>query len=94
MAQAASKPFADSLLQLPTSQMARAGGCGGGSRVLEAFLNRPDSRKKEVKKLLRKLQGSFGRLALSPSGCFLVEKCFSAAVSDIMAQLRIACAAC
>ena len=80
--QAASKPFADSILQLPAGQLVRVGACGGGSTVLEAFLARPGDRKAS-KKLLKKIHGSFGRLAQSPSGCFLVEKSFSVAVNLI-----------
>ena len=49
--------------------------------MLEAFLENASSAK-AAKKLLRKLLGSYGKLAASPSGCFLVEKCFSCAVRN------------
>lgn len=77
--QAASEPFADSMLQLPATQLVRLGTCGGGSTVLEAFLDRPGGHK-GAKRLLKRLHGSHGKLAMSPSGCFLVEKSFNVAV--------------
>ena len=84
MLQAASRQFADSVLQLSVDQLANIGSVGGGSRVLEAFLDNSSSTK-AAKKLLRKLYGTYGKLAASPSGCFLVEKCFSSAVWPIRA---------
>lgn len=77
--QDAARQFADSVLQLSASQLAAIGAVGGGSKVLEAYLEHAGNAK-AVKKLLKKLHGSFGKLAATPSGCFLVEKCFSCAV--------------
>lgn len=78
--QAAAKPFADSIQSLPAPQLVRMGSCGGGSNVLETFLEQ-QAGSKAGKKLLKKLRDSYARLAQSPSGCFLVEKAFNVAVS-------------
>ncbi|KAK9798918.1 hypothetical protein WJX73_010578 [Symbiochloris irregularis] len=80
LSQAAAKPFADSLQQIPATQLVRMGACGGGSSVLEALLEQlAGGGSKACKKLLKKLRGSYAKLAQTPSGCFLVEKVFNVA---------------
>ena len=61
--------------------MARVAADPGGSRVMEAVLESPSVNAKAKKKLLKKLTGYYGSIASTPAGNFLVEKCYSFAVS-------------
>ena len=72
----------DSFLDLPSQQMARVAADPGGSRVMEAVLQSPAVNAKAKKKLLKKLTGYYGTIASTPAGNFLVEKCYSFAVSS------------
>ena len=79
--QEGSAEFVDSFLELPAQQLARVAADPGGSRVMEALLESPSINAKAKKKLLKKLTGFYGTIASTPAGNFLVEKCYSFAVS-------------
>ena len=53
---------------------------GGGSRVLEAFLEGTAAGKTK-KRLVRKLTGNYGAIALTLGGNHFVEKCYLFAVN-------------
>ena len=65
------------------SETLRVGQDPGGSRVLEALVT-GSTTSKAKKKLLRKLKGMWGILALEPGGSHVVESCFSWGVSNFM----------
>ncbi|KAH9612993.1 hypothetical protein KSS87_020012 [Heliosperma pusillum] len=61
---------------MDNSQVFETAKDGAGARVIEAFLGSSAS-DKQKKKLVGKLKGHFGELAMHPSGSFTVEKCFN-----------------
>jgi hypothetical protein len=67
------------MLALPKDQIAQTGVDPGGTRVLEAYLkgHAPPFKKR---KMMRKLQGTYGAAALKAAGSFLVETCYESAV--------------
>ncbi|XP_074268283.1 pumilio homolog 23 isoform X2 [Silene latifolia] len=71
------QPYITSIISMDNSQVLETAKDGAGARVIEAFLgsSAPD---KQKKKLVGKLKGHFGELAMHPSGSFTVEKCFNA----------------
>ena len=96
--QEASQDFANALEALSTAQLALLGASGGGSRVVQAFLEGSGTSKAK-RRMIKKLTGSFGALALTPGGSFLTESCFGAAVSSAVhclcaAQYLSACCPC
>ncbi|XP_057548453.1 pumilio homolog 23 [Amaranthus tricolor] len=74
------QPYFTSITSMENVQILEALKDAAGARVFEAFLGSkaPD---KQKKKLISKLKGHFGELAMHPSGTFTVEKCFN--VSDV-----------
>lgn len=76
MSQEACQPFATSLQDLPAAALLRVGLDSAGSRVLEACI-RGGAAVKTKKKLLRKLTGLWGQLALQPGGSHVVQACFT-----------------
>ena len=72
--------WVESLLGLSPKVLARVAADGGGSRVLEAFLEGTAAGKTK-KRLFRKLQGNYGAIALTLGGNHFVEKCYLFAVS-------------
>ncbi|XP_062205360.1 pumilio homolog 23-like [Phragmites australis] len=71
------RPYVASLLAMEDDQILQISKDSGGSRVLEAFLCSSATAKRKFK-VFGKLQGHYGEIAMSPSGSFLVEKCFTA----------------
>ncbi|CAL8466393.1 g5929 [Coccomyxa elongata] len=71
----ASTDFAESVADLAPAQLVHVGGDGGGSRALEAFLD-GDASAKLKKHVIRKLAGSYAKLAGSPGGSHVVQTCF------------------
>lgn len=84
--QEASKEFTDSLLTLTPKELARVAADPSGSRALDALLE--SGNKKVNRKLLLKLEGSYGAIASVPAGNHLVEKCFSVAASFPLSWAR------
>lgn len=80
--QEGSSEFLDSFLELSPQQLAIIAADPGGSRVMEALLETPSANAKAKKKLLKKLSGYYGAISSTPSGNFLVEKCYGFAVSN------------
>ncbi|KAK1280740.1 hypothetical protein QJS04_geneDACA004824 [Acorus gramineus] len=71
------QPYVTSILSMEAHHASEAAKDAGGGRVIEAFLI-SDASVKQKQKLIRKLEGHFGDLAMHPSGSFTVEKCFIA----------------
>lgn len=80
--QEAGAPFSESLADLSDVQLSHAGADSAGSRVLEAFLEGHASAKTK-KRALRKLRGSYARLAATPGGSHAVQACYKAGVRPI-----------
>ncbi|KAL2933714.1 Pumilio-like protein 23, partial [Bienertia sinuspersici] len=86
------QPYITSIVSMENSQILDALKDAAGARVIEAFLS-SKALDKQKKKLISKLKGHFGELAMLPSGSFTVEKCFNASdvplreaiVSDLLA---------
>uniref|UniRef100_A0A803KQU6 Uncharacterized protein n=2 Tax=Chenopodium quinoa TaxID=63459 RepID=A0A803KQU6_CHEQI len=74
------QPYITSITSMDSSHVLEALKDSAGARVIEAFLG-SKAPEKQKKKLISKLKGHFGELALHPSGSFTVEKCFNA--SDV-----------
>ncbi|KAK9132516.1 hypothetical protein Scep_012044 [Stephania cephalantha] len=68
--------YAASISSMESGHVLETAKNAGGARVIESFLCSGISAKQKCK-LIAKLQGYFGELAMHPSGSFLVEKCFS-----------------
>lgn len=89
------QPYFTSITSMESSHILEALKDAAGARVIESFLGSkaPD---KQKKKLISKLKGHFGELAMHPSGSFTVEKCFNASdvplreviVSDLLGVQR------
>lgn len=77
--QEAGAPFAEALADLSDAELAHAGADSAGSRVLEAFLEGPAGARAR-KRALRKLRGSYARLAATPGGSHAVQACYRAGV--------------
>ncbi|KAL4178895.1 hypothetical protein AMTRI_Chr13g117430 [Amborella trichopoda] len=69
--------YTSSLTSMESIHVLETAKDAGGSRVIEAFLS-SDASVKQKQKIVSKLKGHFGELAMHQSGCFTVEKCFSA----------------
>ncbi|KAF5198699.1 Pumilio-like protein [Thalictrum thalictroides] len=69
--------YVTSLLSMEADYVLETAKNAGGGRVIESFLCSGVSTKQK-RKLIAKLRGRFGELAMHPSGSFTVEKCFSA----------------
>ncbi|KAL6137343.1 hypothetical protein ACLB2K_062635 [Fragaria x ananassa] len=70
------QPFVTSITSIPTDNVLEAAKDPGGARVIEAFLSSNASAKLK-RRLVMRLRGHFGELALHSSGSFTVEKCFA-----------------
>ncbi|XP_057505237.1 pumilio homolog 23 [Actinidia eriantha] len=71
------QPYITSITSMEAGHVLEASKNSGGQRVIEAFLS-SNASGKQKHKLIVKLRGHFGELALYPSGSFTVEKCFNA----------------
>ncbi|GMQ07937.1 hypothetical protein CsSME_00051910 [Camellia sinensis var. sinensis] len=71
------QPFITSITSMEVEHVLEALKDPGGQRVVEAFLSSNVSGKQK-RRLVMKLRGHFGGLALHLSGSFTVEKCFVA----------------
>ncbi|XP_078164345.1 pumilio 23 isoform X3 [Carex rostrata] len=69
--------FIESLVSMEDEHVFHTAKDSGGARVIEAFLSSDTSAKFKLK-LISKLKGYFGDLAMNASSSFTVEKCFSA----------------
>lgn len=87
------QPYITSITSMESSHVLEVLKNSAGARVIEAFLGSKAS-DKQKKKLMNKLKGHFGELAMLPSGSFTVQKCFHSAsdvslreaiVSDVLA---------
>lgn len=89
------EPFITSLTSMESSHVLETAKDGAGARVIEAFLG-SNASDKQKKKLIKKLKGHFGELAMHPLGSFTVGKCFDASgvplreaiVSDLLTVQR------
>ncbi|XP_050383843.1 pumilio homolog 23 isoform X2 [Argentina anserina] len=70
------QPFITSITSIPADNVLEAAKDPGGARVIEAFLS-SDASAKLKRRLVMRLRGHFGELALHSSGSFTVEKCFN-----------------
>ncbi|CAN1146336.1 Pumilio homolog 23 [Linum perenne] len=71
------QPYITSFTCMEVEHVLEVAKDAGGARVLEAFLDSAASGKQK-RRVISKLRGHFGELAKNPSGCFTVEKCFTA----------------
>ncbi|XP_047980682.1 pumilio homolog 23-like isoform X2 [Salvia hispanica] len=71
------KAYITSITSLEDKHVLEAVKDPAGSRVIEAFLVSSISAKQKYK-IVAKLRGHFGELAVLPSGTFTIEKCFNA----------------
>ncbi|EOY27395.1 Pumilio 23, putative isoform 1 [Theobroma cacao] len=71
------QPFIMSITSMDAEHVLEAAKDAGGARVIEAFLA-SDASTKQKRRLVVKLRGHFGELAMHPSGSFTVERCFNA----------------
>ena len=76
-------------MDLPPQQVARIAADPGGSRVMEAVIESSAANAKAKKKLLKKMSGYFGTIASTPAGNFLVEKCYTFAVSSLILKAKV-----
>ncbi|KAL8136860.1 hypothetical protein V2J09_002861 [Rumex salicifolius] len=74
------QPYIKSIITMESDHVTKVAKDVGGARVIESFLS-SNAADKHKKKLVGKLKGHFGELAMHPSGSFTVSKCFS--VSDV-----------
>ncbi|XP_062008837.1 pumilio homolog 23 isoform X2 [Rosa rugosa] len=70
------QPFITSITSITADNVLEAAKDPGGARVIEAFLSSNASAKLK-RRLVMRLRGHFGELALHSSGSFTVEKCFT-----------------
>lgn len=71
------QPYIMSLTSMEVDHVLEAAKDVGGARTIEAFLD-SDASGKQKHRLINKLRGHFGELAMHSSSSFTVEKCFSA----------------
>ncbi|XVE88546.1 hypothetical protein DITRI_Ditri19aG0077900 [Diplodiscus trichospermus] len=71
------QPYILSITSMEAKHVLEAAKDAGGARVIEAFLA-SDASTKQKRRLVVKLRGHFGDLAVHPSGSFTVERCFNA----------------
>ncbi|KAE8688617.1 Pumilio-like protein 23 [Hibiscus syriacus] len=70
------QPYLLSITSMGTEHVLEAAKDARGARVIEAFLA-SDASTKQKRRLVVKLRGHFGELAMQLSGSFTVEKCFN-----------------
>ncbi|XP_020104644.1 pumilio homolog 23 isoform X2 [Ananas comosus] len=86
------RPYIASITSMDDAHIFQTAKDAGGSRVLEAFLSSAASTKLKLK-VIAKLRGHYGELALNPSSSFTIEKCFSASnvsLKETMAEELVA----
>ncbi|GMI91711.1 pumilio 23 [Hibiscus trionum] len=71
------QPYILSITSMEAEHVLEAAKDARGARVIEAFLA-SDASTKQKRRLVVKLRGHFGELAMQLSGSFTVERCFSA----------------
>ncbi|XWS18762.1 hypothetical protein CRYUN_Cryun32bG0072600 [Craigia yunnanensis] len=71
------QPYILSITSMEAEHVLEAAKDAGGARVIEAFLA-SDASTKQKRRLVVKLRGHFGELAMHLSGSFTVERCFNA----------------
>ncbi|KDP40626.1 hypothetical protein JCGZ_24625 [Jatropha curcas] len=71
------QPFINSLISMEIDHVLQTAKDAGGARVIEAFLG-SNASGKQKHRLIMKLRGHFGELAMHSSGPFTIEKCFTA----------------
>ncbi|QCE13394.1 nucleolar protein 9 [Vigna unguiculata] len=71
------QPYIISITSMEATHVLEAVGDSRGSHVVEAFLCSGASGKQK-RRLIIKLQGHFGEVALNSSGAFTIDKCFTA----------------
>ncbi|XP_058007559.1 pumilio homolog 23 isoform X2 [Hevea brasiliensis] len=71
------QPFINSLTSMEIDHVLQTAKDAGGARVIEAFLS-SNASGKQKHRLIMKLRGHFGELAMHSSGSFTIEKCFTA----------------
>ncbi|XP_047158395.1 pumilio homolog 23 [Vigna umbellata] len=70
------QPYIRSITSMEATHVLEAVGDSRGSHVIEAFLSSGASGKLK-RRLITKLQGHFGEVALNSSGAFTIDKCFT-----------------
>ncbi|XP_049934410.1 pumilio homolog 23 isoform X2 [Nymphaea colorata] len=70
------QPFVSSMIALEAGLVLQVAKDASGGHILESFISSNVSVKRKYK-LIAKLEGHFGELALLSSGSFTVEKCFT-----------------
>ncbi|KAI9119754.1 hypothetical protein K1719_009143 [Acacia pycnantha] len=70
------KPYTGSITTMEDNHILETAKDSWGSRVIEAFLSSV-APGKQKRRLINKLRGHFGEIALHPSGCFTVKTCFT-----------------
>ncbi|GKU92751.1 hypothetical protein SLEP1_g6438 [Rubroshorea leprosula] len=70
------QPYIMSITSMESEHVLEAAKDAGGARVIEAFLDSNGS-VKQKRRLVVKLRGNFGELAMHPSGSFTIERCFT-----------------
>nr|KYP72025.1 Pumilio domain-containing protein C14orf21 isogeny [Cajanus cajan] len=71
------QPYITSITSMEATHVLEAVGDARGSHVIEAFLCSGASGKQK-RRLVKKLQGHYGEIALHSSGAFTIDKCFTA----------------
>ncbi|KAF9685366.1 hypothetical protein SADUNF_Sadunf03G0047100 [Salix dunnii] len=71
------QPYITSFTSMEVDHVLEAAKDAGGARTIEAFLD-SNATGKLKHRLINKLRGHFGELAMHSSGSFTVEKCFNA----------------
>lgn len=74
--------YVTSILSMEPDHVLETAKNAGGGRVIESFLSSGVSAKQK-RKMIAKLRGHFGELAMHPSGSYTVEKCFGASNASL-----------
>lgn len=82
------QPYIKSITTMESDHITKIAKDVGGAKVIESVLS-SFAKDKQKMKLVGKLKGHFGELAMHPSGSFTVSKCFS--VSDVPLREAIVC---
>ncbi|XP_022724834.1 pumilio homolog 23-like isoform X2 [Durio zibethinus] len=82
------QPYLLSIASMAAEHVLETAKDAGGACVIDAFLA-SDASAKQKRRLVVKLRGHFGELAMHPSGSFTVERCFDAGSLSI--REAIAC---
>lgn len=82
--------FVESLAELSGEELLHIGADSSGSHALEACLEGHGAAKAK-KKLIKKLRGSYGKLAGTPGGSHVVQTAFKNAVQHLSFTLGVLC---